>query len=501
MAHLQSLPTELLVRIFSFIAEHDTLKRDEDDTTAQELYNLCLVSQKFRDLAQPLLFRNVDDDGFDYPLVQLVLLTKVIILRPELGQYVKTASIDLLETVLPPPRDINLFCDAVRQLQLGDNAKKAWVKALEKFNPSALLPLLLQKTPNLRALRVSHLPSFQKYLTLLLKQDSSFLSSLDQLWITCYGDQNVGYDIASYHELLASPKMLAPTFEYGDLIGGSFPVAWKSGTLAAQELAFNHCHIDALAIQKLLQACKRVKSFTYQNFDIDPLGLREGSIYDTNEFTAAEVHAALLPHKDTLEHFHLEYARDPMAVASPAAYQEYCASCEKIPSFEDFPVLETIFIQHSLLPPLPRFSPSVQRIDITDCNSSIREMIAHIAKDFKAGLYPRLTELKVLTFDITKPIKLPGQIVPHGQTPEQCFRSLQQSFEGTQVDFQIFPYKMPDELDGESDEDYDDPYEFQAPANRQELLAQLMMMAARDPDLGSLLQGDDSDQSWETDDE
>ncbi|KAL5337498.1 hypothetical protein BJX70DRAFT_369520 [Aspergillus crustosus] len=518
MVHLQLLPTELLDRIFSFIAEHDTLDRGEDDTSSQELYNLCLVSQKFRDLAQPLLFRNYDDAEFLDPVAQLISFTKAIILRPELGQYVRTASIDIIEVFPEFPTDLDLLRRAVRELQLAEDAANTWVKALELFDPCALLTLLLVKTPNLRALRISQLPRLHDSLGLVRKQDPSFLSNLDQLWITCDDDETVGYDIGAYHELLGSPKMLAPTFEVGDLVGGRFPASWKQGSLAAQELAFNHCHIDAAAIQKLLQACKRIKSFTYQNFEVDPLGFRHGSIFNTDEFTAEEIHAALLPHKDTLEHFHLEYARDPMAISSPQAYQEFCVSCAKIPSFEDFPLLETIFIQHSLLPPHPRFSPHLQRLDITDCNSSIRELIAHIAKDFKAGLYPRLTEIKVLASDITKPIKLPGQIVPHGQTPEQCFLSLQKHFKGTQVDFQILPYEMSDldagSLYGDDDDPelhlHDGPFEFQglgqgAP-NRQDLLAQLMMMAANDPDLGPLLRGEDdgggeSDRSWETDEE
>ncbi|KAL4878359.1 hypothetical protein BJY04DRAFT_196359 [Aspergillus karnatakaensis] len=239
------------------------------------------------------------------------------------------------------------------------------------------------------------------------------------------------------------------------------------------------------------------------------MDLRLDALPNSPEFTAEDLHAALLPHRDTLEHVHLEYARDPDAVSHPAAYADYCNSRAKIPSFEGFPNLETIFLQHAILPPHPRFSPAVQRLDITDCNSSIREMITHIANDVKANLYPKLTEIKVLAFDITKPIKLPGQIVPRGQTPEQCFLSLQNVFKGTKVDFQIYPYEMPD-LEGGPfyGDDNDNPEDadprqgpFHPPVTREQLLGQLMRMAAQDPELAALVRQDDSDESWDMDEE
>jgi len=120
-----------------------------------------------------------------------------------------------------------------------------------------------------------------------------------------------------------------------------------------------------------------------------------------------------------------------------------------------------------LLPPHPQFPQSLRTLHITDCNSSIRNMVQNIAKDCKNGLYPKFTDFKVLAMDITRPIKLPGQRIPPGQTPEQCFLSLRDMFKGTTVDFHIMPYNLPgfDDYD-DSDLDYEDYEEYLRTAGR-----------------------------------
>ncbi|KAI9372244.1 hypothetical protein BJX61DRAFT_455737 [Aspergillus egyptiacus] len=513
MVHLQDLPPELLHRVLSFISdpEEDTLEKHHECDGTKDLYSLCLVSRQFRELAQPLLFRNFDgdntdghvDDDHQDDIENLVRFIRAIYQRPALGEHVRFVSLDPID---PEPddvygdRDPEPFRDAIRQLKLGKEEKK-WMAELEKNNVFVYVALLLVKTPNLRALRVPHGTFLLSAIATLRERDPSLLSNLEQIWITCDNDEVFGYDIAQYHEFITLPKMKAPTFEYGDLIGAKFP-SITAGTLAAEELAFSHCHIDTAAIKKLFTACKRVKSFTYQTFTLDPVEDRSPSTSGTTEFNAAEAHAAVLLHKDTLEHFHLEYFRDPLAISSADAYQAYCASQPKIPSFRDFPVLETLFIQHALLPAHPRFPPSLQRLDITDCNSSIRDMVSKIATDVKYGDYPRLREFRVLTLEITRPIKLAGQRIPQGQTPEQCFLSLQASFKGTKVEFQIFPYRMPNDED-DYDEDSDYPYEYNYESfDPQELLGRIMM-AVQDPafaaSLAGAANGDDDD--WSTDDE
>lgn len=127
--------------------------------------------------------------------------------------------------------------------------------------------------------------------------------------------------------------------------------------------------------------------------------------------------------------------------------------------------------------------------------------------------------------DVTLPIKLPGQRVPQGKTPYECFLELQGFFKGTKVDFQICPYEMPDfdEEDSDVEDGFDDlddddgyiaggfPGSGRGPVPGLDempgLFDMIMQRALQDPDFAHLrpraegATGHVSDHSWETDEE
>ncbi|KAJ5815510.1 hypothetical protein N7474_007287 [Penicillium riverlandense] len=518
MVHIQDLPTELLENILSFIAEPDDYKsaagredtvnklqrelprdlqrddwddddyddddddedededEDEDDDEDMEkedddhhehecLRNICLVSQRFRALAQPRLFRYFEEDGWQGGIVKTMTFAKILYGRPELGKHVQMISITPLvpEPGKDSPRrlpedDFQFFTGVIQGLDLADQEKQVWIPAAKKGSVGVFVALLAHQTPNLRAL---HLPGegfFLQPLTRLFSHYPSFLSNLESVHIESDVEEYVkGYNIANYKHFLTLPKLTFPTFEYGDLVDASFPSTWAPGTLATEQVAFHHCHLDAGAIKKFMQACKTLRSFTYQNFSMNPDHVVVHTIKQraTSEFNAAQAHEAALLHKDTLEHFHVEFYRDIGAFETIERVQAYMSSRPKIGSFRDFAVLDTIILPHAVLPPHPQFPPSLKMLRITDCNSSIRDLVQNIAEDVQKGLYPALREFRILAIDVTKPIKLPGQRIPPGKTPEQCFRSLHDLFQGTKVDFMISPYEMSDFLD-----DLDDNIEY-----------------------------------------
>lgn len=540
MVLLQDLPVELLKHILSFIADPeddsfldapgkanqsakakgDNAKEpekgnkygDDDYDEDEALRNICLVSRLFRDLAQPLLFRYFEDDCLDGYLTKTVSFARSIYRRPELGQHVQYISLVPAPFGAGPPErlpkeDSDLFKRAIKDLRLGDQ-EKTWVGAMESSDLSVFAALLANKTPNLRGLHLPGGQMFMKPVSQLFTRDSSFLSNLESLWIEC-DDEYAGYPIASYHELVTLPKLVSMTFEFGDLVDAKFPSTWAPGTLSAKHVVFHHCHVDAGAIQKLMQACKKLESFTFQNFSLDPHDRRTPMPGTAPQFNAAQSLEAALLHKETLEHFHVEFARDPWEIENLDAY---LSSRVKVGSFRNFAVLESIFIPHALLPPHPQFPRSLQTLHITDCNSSIHEMVQKIAKDCKNGLYPDFEDFKVLAIDITSPIKLPGQRIPQGKTPEQCFLGLRDLFKGTKVDFQILPYKLPDFDDygyGDSDLEDEDAYEYQLGEGGPPgmglpgpgILNLLLQRAMQDPDFAHLVPNAASDDSWETDDD
>ncbi|KAL4975982.1 hypothetical protein BDW66DRAFT_166874 [Aspergillus desertorum] len=510
MSHLENLPTELLHRIFDSLAEPDsnTIERERSCNSTTELYNLCLVSQRFRDLAQPLLFRYLNGDDID-DLKPLISFTRAVYLRPALGAHVKFVTVTPSLYALPVDgsaklarEDLELFRDAIREMELGSE-EKLWTDAVAKQDLSVFVALLTHKTPNIRALRVAHGQVLMKPFLTLWEKHPSYLSSLEQIWIAC---DNIypEYNLAVYEKFLALPNLKAPTFEDGGLLRTTFPSSWAPGTFAAEELAFKDCFIDSVSLKKFVQACRKVKAFTYQSFSPFPKEPTRARPGGEIEFNVADVHAALLPHKATLEHLHVEFFREPWLIDGPQAYAEYCARCPKLPSLHDFPVLETVIIPHAVLPPHPRFPSSLQLLHITDCNSSIREMLSNIVKDVREGLYPNLTKFLVLAIDVSRPIKLPGQIIPPGKTPAECFFELQNWFKGTNVEFSICPYDL-SAADDEPDDDEDD-LPFPGGPGVPGFLRMMMQQAMQDPEFVAMIQnaaagGDSDSQSWVTDDD
>ena len=163
MVHILDLPVELLDHILGFVAEDELLAsnqmgfvkatdakvkelEDEDDEDDREdededddydndedyddrdpnedLAKICRVSRKFRDLAQPLLFRHFDDDLLG-GLTKTIAFTKTLYLRPDLGKHVQDVSI--VPIPLGPQdsepitaEEVAVFEAAIKDLQLGD---------------------------------------------------------------------------------------------------------------------------------------------------------------------------------------------------------------------------------------------------------------------------------------------------------------------------------------------------------------------------------------------
>ncbi|KAL2844429.1 hypothetical protein BJX68DRAFT_242988 [Aspergillus pseudodeflectus] len=540
MDRLQRLPTELLSRIVSLILESAWGAGDEppsDRASPEErraLYNVCLVSRQLRAVAQPFMFRylEVSDREDAYPdggLVQthiqlLMRFTIALCLNPDLGKHVRFVELDSFAK--PGPRNTTALGSdfhtvlgaALGELPLHDRERQSWRYALRQCDLSIPMALIAIKAPNLRVVRFNHGHGILERLSTLRESCPSLLSRLEQLHLTLSDHTETGYNIAQYTPLLTLPSLREFSFEDADLYGKNCPSAWKPGTLETQDIDLAHCHCDASGVEKLLRACKKVTGFTFQTLasHADSFNPRGRGPYEPN---AGDIHAALLPHKETLQFLQLDLWRKATLLVSIEGYQTFCSSRVKLPSLRDFPLLEFVEIQHALLPEAPQFSPALKLLHITDCNSSIRNMVGNIAADCKNGRYPKFERFRVSALDITRPIKLPGQRIPQGQTPEQCFRSLSAVFEGTSVDFQIVPHSVEMDdgdtvftSDSDSDSEYDNdgdfeeafPYPFINAAGP-DIPAMTMMMqqAMQDPALAAALMAfdGDSDHSWETADE
>lgn len=458
------------------------------------LFQLCLVSRTFREIAQPQLFHTFSDDNLVHgDLRKTISFAKTIYRRPELGEYVKDIAF-LQVPIHPKPKrlpadDAKLCKRAIKALELGDQEEKRWISFMRSYDFAVLIALVVLKTPNIRGFSMAGDIDVAGRFKPLFARDPSFLSQLISLHIK---SPPSGFKLKDYDDFITRPSLKHLTLEHCELDEASFPSNWTPGSLAAETLMFRSSRIDGGAIRKLMQACKKLTMFGYQNFDLWSWFIPDENPVTANHFTAVQVTEAALLHNDTLKHFHVEFARSRSDLED---IQGYLSSRVKFGSFREFSALENIMVSHAYIPVHPELPCSLKQLTITDCNSSIQSLAQNIAKDAGKGLHPKLRGIRVLTKDVRDPIKLPGGRIPANKTPADVFLELQDLFIGTNVLFNICPYVVEDMLvdDEDSDLGYDDEFPpglleaISGPPEVMdqmppELLRMLMQEAMRDPD-------------------
>ncbi|KAE8419899.1 hypothetical protein BDV36DRAFT_293791 [Aspergillus pseudocaelatus] len=454
MVQLQDLPIEVLSHCLSFIrwpyparalawnSLHINDPSDITYRTRRSLMNISLVSRIFRDLAQPLLFRDFEDNNEDDNLRRLIRFLKAVIVRPQLGKYVQVVALhpidyellDDLKEVLPS-QDINFFTRAVQELELGDQ-EQAWLSVTNRDDASILLALLLTKTPNLRLLYFTGSAFSMKPLSPLFARDPSFLSNLEELCIQGYEDPD--HDIADFHEFLARPRLKRFISDSGDLAYRSILTPSAPNTLTMERCYLRHCQLYSDNLKKLTQACKKLTHFMFIGWSRS-LGtfLNPGR---TPLFDEVDLFEALLPHQDTLTHLDIEFL-DGRIPPQIRLYPKLPGG--KLPSLRGFTVMIDLTVQFSLLKPRPEFPSTLKRLTITDCNASLWNMTYCIATDCKNGRYPELEKIQLLSENATQLIEPGRQNIPEDQVPDQYFRSLRNLFKGTNVDYQIISLMEP----------------------------------------------------------
>ncbi|KAJ5723417.1 hypothetical protein N7488_001452 [Penicillium malachiteum] len=484
MPNLQDLPDELVKHILSsFIPrrapqwdlwedtpgtkKNNSSKQDADDGY-MTLYNMCLVSKRFRDIAQSLLCFEFVDDGILGNVQDTVRFARILYTHPYLGQFVHNITIegplmfdqpenDEEEIAEIAPSDIELFKKAIKDLNLGDKEDE-WISDMRLGDLSVMVALIINQTPNVRRLILPGGLFSMDAFSELFPRNPSLSEKLEAICLVGK-DENSGYDIASYHKLLSLPSLKLSILEYGDLQNTTFPSEWESGTLNIEDMVFRGCGIYAASLKKLSCACKKLRAFSFDNFD-DNLGQREPDTYRGSQFNAANAREALMTHEDTLEYLHLGFVREPSDLRD---WQRFLSSRIKTGPLSDFTALQELHLHQAVVSVHPQLPPAIRSLTIGDCNSSVINLLKNIAKDCRKGLYPDFVNFRMRSVDITQPIQLPGQIIPQGKTPQQAHQTLVDLFKGTNVDFLLGPYAktgrgafMDDDDDDEDDYDIDD---------------------------------------------
>lgn len=484
MPRLQDLPNEILDRIFTLTvpiiggddevdaftipgqnmayktpkagASQDSLDWAE---SCDIIVNLCLVSRRFRDIAQPLLFSEYHDDGTSTGDFSMFLkFTKALFLRPDLGEKVKLITLYPIEDDFEWNMDVSaedeaFFTPIIKGFNLASSEEEYWLKAMRKLDLSLFVAMLVTKTPNLRELALPADCFFMPPLNQLLARNPSLLKNLDQVWLKGDSDKFEGYTMQAFEQFFTLPNMKRPVIEYGNLTSMGYPETWTPGSLATEDVAFIDCHMDVSSIEKFTKACRCLKAFTFRSWYPNTIRIRDTRAVDPKLFTIPQALDALLTHKNTLESLHIELPRTLEEGGTAEAVQGYTRSTEQIGHLRDFVALKSILLPHVVLPAKPEFPPNIEEIHISDCNASIRDQVAHLAAAVKRNEYPALKDVVFTAIDVSRPVKLSGQLVPPGKTPWDMMKSLRDLFDGTGVEFNVEPVV----LDGPDDDDlFDD---------------------------------------------
>ncbi|KAL5364471.1 hypothetical protein BJX96DRAFT_157403 [Aspergillus floccosus] len=396
--------------MFSYLVppgEEDDCEEEDDEMGEKDLSNLCLVSRKLRDIAQPLLFSKFEDLDAYGGLRRLMAFTKVIISHPELAEHVQSISL------MP------------------------------------LLALLLSKTPKLRDLSLPGALVIPNTTDYLFTRNPSCLPNLNRLCIEGHPELVFSFGVHMYEKFCSRSPVKPLVVRSGMLTERTFPASWTPNSLSLEKICLSFCDIDRKSITKFLQASNSVKSFVWTNWSED-LELQDSLSQKTMDFDGKDLHAMLLPHKSMLTDLQLQFGK-LWDIDDNGAYLERA----KFPSLRDFTVLDTLYISHRLLPPNPEFPPSLEKLIVGDCSKSSRVWTKKFAADCHNGRYPSLRTILILSMYLAQTVMLPGQIVPVGEQPMDAYSNLQKLFKGTKVDYTIMSYDIDKRLRDNDLDDYD----------------------------------------------
>ncbi|KAJ5082366.1 hypothetical protein N7532_011409 [Penicillium argentinense] len=446
MAHIQTLPPEILGRILALAAaptDPKVLISDPSSSVPSRttLLNLCPVSGYFRNLAQPLLFRDfvlqVDARRIDaFGGCKLVEFTATIYRYPHLSNHVRSIifrpfASNLFDANWPLER--HSVANNLLLHQMIDGIGADWnLDNTSQSDYPKIAALLAYGCPHLQQLALPMGGVWREPFLTLLDRDPSFLSGLRAFCVETeemeYGEC---YNILPYYKFLSLPNLSYARFTKGFLINSSFPAACPAELPALNELHFRLCKLDRGALDRIMKACKGLKSFTYNKFSLVPFahGLERHRLRRSKKFHAT--HAVTLAndlHRETLEHLDLQFPPQDIvnALETGTSFRLYHRA------FADFSRLRSITIQQAFLPAEITFPPSLESFHITCCKSSVESYVVGASEGSKRGMLPNMKLFKVSALDVDRLVSDPairgiGAVV-------LFFRQI---FEGTHVVFRM----------------------------------------------------------------
>jgi hypothetical protein len=348
---LQHLPIEILVAIFSFVQD------------PQSLLNLCLQSRFIKEIAEPTLYSNfTGPDGNEFGRTKRTRDFHVAILRrPELAQHVRSMSLQAhwTEAYSCPPEVLHAFTSKegallfpAAQRVATSSTYRNWLNYVEEGPEEALLLIGVPKLQSLHLNMGWHpVRFFEAVFNLACGREVNFLRKLRELRI-CYRASGRGLNLANFLPLLRLPSL--ETFEgryisieldderqrsssYREEVSRSLQYEFQPNSLSFQTLRLHESAICGPAISKILNACKVLKVFSYSS---------SSPARGYEQFSPPQLYPGLRKHRETLEDISLM----DVSITIPALESQHVLG-----SLADFPLLKSIGAEHTVLvgPPAP----------------------------------------------------------------------------------------------------------------------------------------------------
>ncbi|KAJ5263710.1 hypothetical protein N7478_011315 [Penicillium angulare] len=427
---------EILLSIFTFALQSENDEPDQNEyylripsspEKIRNLLNFCLVSQRFRDMTQPLLFRTVVENS--ETVLKTMSFIRTLCLRPDLGQHVQNLYVvpsDKTWNLFPKPfsfEDQAIVKALIEDHQL-DDGHQGWLSALP-YIPfmNFYMALAAILTPNVTQLFVSGSTPPTPYVN-ASKQFPAYLSKVTQL------------NIINHHR---HPILRGIYFSHKDFFGEHF---WEPGTLNPERIELHQCYMDNNFLRMFIRAHKNIKAFKYSTFEHNPRIFRPGApIYGPRiQFNAAQALEALSVHKSSLTSFQVEFERKEGFWDHHL--KTFNSNQIKFGSFRQFVKLKSIIVGHEYLPNHPEFNASLETLSINDCNVlnlPIQDLLCNIANDYRKGLYPNLNLIQITGYEIEpNPVSAPdGQYRSFPKSRDEALMVIQSFFEGCNVRIQI----------------------------------------------------------------
>lgn len=419
---LGELPPEIILLILDCIG-------------VAEILDVCLLSKKFRALAQPRLYHDIALGPVDIRS-SLLLLCRTVTTCPLIAKQVRCLDIDT-DDLFPdqdtgrdelPAEDIRLLELEIQNLVNGMNTPHS--SGFETV--TAILPMLvIARSPNLRQLTITLDPQGLGLFTSLAQVRNSAPSSLycrdgvfESLSVDCRQDSHGGdININSIARLLSLLRLTNIQINDYSLCGQQpcnkiYPASLPLGLPSVSTVSLSRSRIGESGIGMLLCSCRDLESFYCGQDDLQ-----------SNQLSPRQLYSLLSSHRDSLRILQLSSLDDsiPDSAALPIAESEFG-------SLTDFVGLEYLTLDQVYLGEAPQLPVHLKHLAVQNCQFPIAPLLAYIA-----GLALESKLLSLASISLHTDAFYPGQMLglPHRGATDVLFDKacldLRSSLNGTGI--------------------------------------------------------------------